>query len=87
MIQKVKKAPFNKCIKCIYTRAIINLQHYTRAIYKSSSKENIRTTYLLHALGKEAKQAVQVVGTSILFYSGAKKMLEKSTSNFKTNIL
>ena len=78
MIQKVKKAPFNKCIKCIYTRAIINLQHLYASNYKSSSKENIRTSYLLCQLDKEAKQAVeldkeakqavQVVGTCILLY-------------------
>ena len=47
MIQKVKKAPFNKFIKCNFTRATINLQHLYGSNYKSSSKENIRTTYLL----------------------------------------
>ena len=68
MIQKVKKAPLNKFIKCIYTRAIINLQHLYASNYKSSFKENIRTSYLLRELDKEAKQAVQGVGTCILLY-------------------
>ena len=64
--------------------------------YKSSSKENIRTSYLLCQLDKEAKQAVeldkeakqavQVVGTCILLYWGVKKTLESSMS-ILTNIL
>ena len=61
--------------------------HLYTSDYKSSFKDNIRSTYLLSALGKEAKQAVQVVGTCILFYCGGKKTLEKSSSNFKSNIL
>ena len=52
--------------------------HLYASNYKSSSKENIRTSYLLCQsdkeakqaveLDKEAKQAVQVVGTCILLY-------------------
>ena len=59
--------------------------HLYTSDYKSSFKDNIRSTYLLSALG-EAKQDVQVVGTCILFYCGAKKTLEKRPTFCKWRI-
>ena len=55
-----------------------NLLNAFMCVYcKSSFDENIRMTYLLSALGGEAKKTIEAVRTCSLFYTSALKTLKK----------